>query len=280
MKLKLDENDNVVVIDGQAVYLDDEEKDIVINVDSLYKKIQTVNNESASRKRKIAEMEGQLKVLDGIENPVEWKENAVKALDTVQNLSDKKLIDADKVDELKKQIKDAYDTKTVELETTKNTEITGLNDTIKSKDSTIYNLLVSSRFATSPFFSGKDPKTVLLPDIAESYFGKNFKVEADDNGELIVAGYIGNDRIPSRNNPGENAGFEEAISEIIDKYPMKDRILRAGAAGSGSSGNQGGGEDSNIATLKAKYKDAVTTGNMVAAIGIKNQLHSKGVSVY
>lgn len=280
MKLKLDENENVVVIDGKAVYLDKDDKEIVLDVDSLYTKIQTVNNESASRKRKIAEMEGKLKVLADIENPEEWMEGAKKALETVQNLDDKKLIDADKVDQVKQQIKEAYDVKLADFETAKTVEVTGLNDVIKNKDGKIYNLLVSSNFATSPFFSGKDPKTVLLPDIAESYFGKHFKVEENDNGELIVAGYIGEDRIPSRNNPGENANFEESISEIIDKYPMKDRILRAGSSGSGSEGNQGGGDESDITTLKKKHKDAITAGNMTAAIGFKNQLYAKGISVY
>lgn len=280
MNLKLDENGNVVVVDGKAVYLDKDDKEIVLDVDSLYKKIQTVNNESASRKRKIAEMDDKLKVLVNIENPEEWMESARKALETVQNLDDKKLIDADKVDQVKQQIKEAYDLKLVDFETAKTVEITGLNDVIKNKDSKIYNLLVSSNFATSPFFSGKEPKTVLLPDIAESYFGKHFKVEENDNGELVVAGYIGEDRIPSRSNPGEGANFEESITEIIDKYPMKDRILRAGGNGSGSGGNQDGGEESDVATLKRKYKDAVTAKNMAAAIGFKNQLYTKGVSVY
>jgi hypothetical protein len=279
MKIKVDENGNVVVIDGNPVYLDDDDKEVVINVDTLYKKIQTVNNESASRKRKIAEMEDKIGVLEGIENPKEWMEEAKKALETVQNLSDKKLIDADKVDELKRQIKEAYDVKLSDLETSKTTEITSRDDIIKGKDVKIYNLMVSSRFETSPFFSGKDPKTVLLPDIAESYFGKHFKVEEDDNGDLIVAGYIGADRIPSRANPGEHANFEEAIAEIIDQYPMKDRILRAGGSGSGSQGNSGGGDDSDIGTLKSKYYDAKKTGNVALAISIKNQLHAKGMSV-
>jgi hypothetical protein len=251
-----------------------------IDVPSLYKKIQAVNNESASRKREIAEIKGKLGVLEGIENPEEWMTDAKKAIETVQNLDDKKLIDADKVDELKKQIKEAYDGKLNAFETTKATELKALGDTILDKDSKIYNLLVSSNFTTSSFFSGKDPKTVLLPEIAESYFGKHFKVEEGDDGELCVAGYIGADRIPSRNNPGENANFEEAIAEIIDQYPMKDRILRAGSSGSGSAGNQDGGDESNIATLKKRYNDAKTTGNMVLAISLKSQLHAKGVAIF
>jgi len=280
MKLKLDENGNVVVIDEKPVYIDKDEKEVVIDVMQLYSKIQAVNSESAARKRKIQEMEEKLVVLADIENPVEWMANAKKAVETVQNLSDKKLIDADKVDELKRQIKEAYDIKLADLETVKTTEIANRDKIISDKDGKIYQLMVSSRFASSPFFSGEDSKTVLLPEIAESYFGKHFKVEETETGELIVAGYIGEDRIPSRNNPGENADFEEAIAEIIDRYPMKDRIFRAGASGSGNSGQDNKGEKGDIAALKAKYKDALTAGNASMAITFKNQLHAKGISIY
>ena len=280
MKLKLDENGNVVVIDEKPVYIDKDEKEVVIDVPALYSKIQTVNSESASRKKKIAELETQLKVFEGIESPEEWVATAKKAVETVQNLSDKKLIDADKVDELKRQIKEAYDIKLTDLETAKAAEIASRDKTITDKDSKIYQLMVSSRFASSPFFSGEDSKTVLLPDIAESYFGKHFKVEETEEGELIVAGYIGDNRIPSRNNPGENADFDEAISEIIDKYPMKDRILRAGSAGTGTGDQDNKGEKGDIGTLKAKYRDAVKAGNAALSITYKNKLHAKGVSIY
>lgn len=278
MKPKLDENGNVVLQDGKVVYLDDNEKDVVLDVDGLYKKIQVVNGESATRKQKIRDFETKFKPFEGIEDLDAWMGDAKKALETVQNLEDKKLVDADKIDDLKRQIKEAYDDKMKEQEVVRLKEADEFKGVISDKDDVIYNLLVSSQFSRSPFFSGEEPKTVLLPDIAESYFGKHFKVEEGETGELIVAGYIGEDRIPSRNNPGEPANFEESIAEIIDKYPMKDRILRAGSSGTGSHGNRDNG-DNDIVSLKKRYQDAKAMGNIGLAISLKNELHQKGISM-
>lgn len=278
MKPKLDENGNVVLQDSKVVYLDENDKDVVLDVDGLYKKIQVVNTESATRKQKIRDFETKFKPFEDIEDLDTWMGDAKKALETVQNLDDKKLVDADKIDELKKQIKEAYDGKMKDLADGQLKEVNDLKGIILNKDSKIYNLLVSSEFSRSPFFSGEEPKTVLLPDIAESYFGKHFKVEENEAGELIVAGYIGEDRIPSRNNPGEPANFEESIAEVIDKYPMKDRILRAGNLGTGTHGNRDTG-DNDIVSLKKKYQDAKAAGNMSLAIGLKNELYKKGITL-
>jgi len=59
-----------------------------------------------------------------------------------------------------------------------------------------------------------------------------------------VVGYLGSEKIISKNNYGQLAGFDEALRIIVDQYPMKDAIIRAGAGGgAGGGGNsqmQGG----------------------------------------
>jgi hypothetical protein len=77
--------------------------------------------------------------------------------------------------------------------------------------------------------------------MATEYFGKHFKIE--DNR---IVGYLDGEKILSKTKYGELADFDEALETIIEKYPMKDRILRAGHAGgppaSGNS-NQSGGQN-------------------------------------
>ena len=74
------------------------------------------------------------------------------------------------------------------------------------------------------------------PDIAANYFSKNFSVEGEGNNARVI-GYLGGERIFSKEKPGEVAEFEEALGVIIDAYPMKDSIMRSSGGGAGSSGN-------------------------------------------
>jgi len=144
---------------------------------------------------------------------------------------------------------------------------------LNQKDGVIFELMVTSKFAQSPLFSGDKSTTILPPEIAAKYFGHQFKVEKDDSDNLIVIGYhMNGTQIYSRSQPGELAGFEEAIKEIIDEYPMKDSIMRAGFSG---SGGQGGGSDhgeNELETLKIAYAEALKNGQTQVAISLKNKI--------
>jgi hypothetical protein len=137
--------------------------------------------------------------------------------------------------------------------------------------------MVSNRFATSPFFSGTNPKTTLPPEIAETYFGKHFKVEEDKTtGALNLAAYHSNgDPVYSRQNPGEVANFDEAMVAIFDQYPGKDQLIRASGGGSGAGGGSGGKDDDegqDIKALEKQYAEAQKTGDAKAMVAIKNKL--------
>jgi hypothetical protein len=206
--LKLGENGNPLVTDGQN---DPFELDAL----HLYSKVPELNKENEKHRKRAKEAQEQLESLksqfDGIDDP----EKAREALKTVQNLDDKKLIDSNEVEKLKKSVADAYEKQLQEKD-----------KSLQEKDGHIYKLLVSNQFANSKVVNDK---TVLPPDMAEAYFGKHFKIE---DGQVV--GYIGEDKIYSREKPGEIAPFEEALQTIIDQYPMKDRILKAPPGGSGS----------------------------------------------
>jgi len=102
-----------------------------------------------------------------------------------------------------------------------------------AKEASIRTLLVKGIFDSSAFL--KD-KTVLPSDVAYASFGRHFEVK-EENGELRVVATMNGQPIFSRSDPGTFAAPEEALEAIIDKYPMKDRILKAPDGGSGSHPN-------------------------------------------
>lgn len=213
--LAMDDSNNPIRVDGDGKeypMTDD-------TLDATLSNLGKANNEAAERKRKLRVAEEQLKYLEGIEDPKEYFKKAEKALETVKNLDDKKLVDAGEVENLKKSISDSYEKKMAKL-----------IDTIELKDTELYQEKVSSRFAKSTVLE----KTVLPADVAEAYFGKNFKIE-----DGYVVGYLGDEKIYSKENPGSLANFDEALSEIIEKYPMRDKIMKADPGGSGTPSQSG-----------------------------------------
>lgn len=286
LELKFDEEGKVVFVEKEGVklpvYVDEDGKDIEVDVPSLFTKITEVSAEAKGHRKDKGALKEKFKLFDGIENLEEWKEEVEKAVETVNNFDDKKLVDAGKVEEIKRQIKEVHTEEIVNLH--KSYELSGVekDQVIKGKDVTIYKLMVSSKFAQSPFFSGENPKSTLPPEIAETYFGKNYKVEDDGKGELRTTGYK-KDGTPiySRENPGELAEFNEALEVIISEYPYKDRILRSSGAGSGAGGGSGAGADTGvdaqIAKLQTLWEEAMKNKDAKRALTLKNQIFDLNV---
>lgn len=283
MKLKFDEDGNPVIIEKEGlhypVYVDDDGKEIEADVPQMYAKIVELGGEAKQRREKFKELEGKFKIFSEIENLEEWKTEAEKAMETVKNFDDKKLMDAGKVDEIKKQMKEVHKEEIDAINNSHKSRYAEYDEKLKDKEDKIYHLMVSSKFAQSPLFSGKDPVSTLPPEIAETYFGKNFKVEEGNNGDLRVTGYISGNPIYSRKNPGELADFDEALEAVVDAYPLKDRILRSSGGGSGAGGGSGdsdrskGGIAGEIARLTSLHKKAMEEKNAKLAVSLKNRIH-------
>lgn len=213
-QLALDDNGDPIRIDSngnEASVKDD-------GIDSLQRAV----SESIQRKEKIQDLEKQLKNYEGIDDPQKAKD----ALEKVQNLENKDLIDAGKAEEMKQQIKDQYENK-----------ISEKDQALSERDQQIHNLVVSNAFASSQVVN---EKTILPPDVAEAYFGKHFKVE---NGQAVAYDQNGNP-IYSKDKPGEPASFDEALDHLVENHPQRDRLLKGspGGSGSGPGGGSGGGK--------------------------------------
>lgn len=282
-KIKVDENGAATVQeDGRVVYVDDTDgKEVPVDVNQLYIKINNLNSESAQRRRRINELEQQYAVLDGIEDVGEFVSQAQEALDKIAQLEASggsgDPPDAD-LEAAKKRIQESYDAKIAALEKKAESEKTTLAEQLKAKDSAIYRLTVATEFAKSEFFAGDSPQTFLTPDMAEKIWGDRFKVE-EHNGNYRVVGYdAAGNQILSRENPGEPAGFQEAIGAIIDGDPQKTKYMRAADSGTGSPGNgdPGSAKSNDIGVLKSRYQKAVLDKNTDLMFAIKRQLADLG----
>lgn len=213
MSWKLDENNNIVLKDGDPIYVDANGVEKTVGVDTIAR----LNNEAKEHRIAKEEALSKLKAYEGID-----PQKAREALEMVSKFDANKLIDTGEVDKLKAQITAQFQQQIVEKDN-------AFND-LKSK---FDNMLVDNLFANSEFIRNN----VAVPvDMFEAKFKNNFKVE---NGEVVAYGYDGS-RLMSKTRMGEPATCEEAMQILAESHPNKDVILRATPA-SGSGAGTGGG---------------------------------------
>jgi hypothetical protein len=257
MKLKLDEDGHVVLDNGMPVYVYEDGQEIPFDAPASQLKITELNTESKNHRLEAKEANEKLATFEGIEDPAA----AMKAIETVSNLDAKKLIDADQVEILKKQLGETYESERQKLVDGFTDKELGYTSQITDLNETMHQMVVMDRFSRSPYFAGENPKTTLTPDIAANHFGKHFKVEGSGVDAKVV-GYLNDDIIQSREKFGTPADFEESIGTIIDNYQFKDRILTSGKAGGPESkGNQ---ESSTGQMVFDKTDQAGISGNLEA----------------
>lgn len=219
MKLKLDANGNPVLQDGKPVYVMPDGKEIAFDFAENASRISRLNAEAQSHRERAEAAEKSLQAFSGITDPAA----ALKAMQTVAGLDEKKLIQAGERDAaVKAAVKPLEDQLSA---------ITRERDEARGQ---LDSHLVRGAFAGSKFiaekFSAKGPAGV---DIAQALFASRFKVE---NGKLVAYGTDGN-KLYSPTRHGELADADEAIALMVDAYPHKASIL----AGTGQSGTGAGG---------------------------------------
>ena len=221
MKLKLDAEGKPVLLDGKPVYVHDDGQEAAVDVPALFTSVRSRAEQSQRVENENKELKTQLKAFEGIEDPAA----ALKALATLKNLDDKKLVDAGEVEKVR--------TEAVKALEEKYAPIVKERDTLKSE---LYGERIGGAFSRSKTIA---EKFIIPADMVQARFGQHFKVE---EGKTVAYDAAGN-RIFSRVKPGEAADFEEALEILVSQYPYRDSILKGtGASGSGASGgNQGGG---------------------------------------
>lgn len=195
-------------------------KEAPFDADSTLGTISRLNGEAKTHRERAEKAEGALKGFEGITDPAA----ALKALHTVKNLDDKKLVDAGEVERVK-----AEAIKSVQAQ---------YEPIVKERDALmndLYSEKIGGAFARSKFIADK----VAIPsDLVQASFGRHFGIE----GGRIVAKDANGQQLFSRTRHGEPADFEEALEMLVDSYPHKASILKgSNASGGGAQGSGQGG---------------------------------------
>lgn len=228
MPFKYDADGNIVIqeVNGQKlpVFVNADGKEAPFDGDSTVATISRLNGEAKGHRERAEKAESGLKAFEGITDPAA----AIKALNTVKNLDDKKLVDAGEVERVK-----AEAIKSVEE------KYAPVAKKAKDLEGQLNSHLIGGAFTRSKFiaekFAAEGPAGV---EIAQALFSSRFKVE---DGKVVALDANGG-KIYSRTRHGELADAEEAIEIMVDAYPHKAHILKgSGASGGGASGGNGGG---------------------------------------
>ena len=219
MKLKLDESGGVVLSDGKPVYEDENGKERVLDAPAMRASLDRLQGELNKQNETIEQLTAKAKSVEGLDIDA-----ARKALETVGNLDQSKLIAADKVEEIRqaaiKSVEEKY--KPIEARAT-------------ALEQELFAEKVGGQFARSKFIA---EKTILPPDIAQATFGRHFELK---DGKVLAKDAHGN-LIYGDSNPGDPASFDEAMERLVAAYPHRDKILKgANHNGSGATGVDGGG---------------------------------------
>lgn len=252
MKLKTIEVNGTTyaeVQDGKPVYLAEDGKSIAFDAPATKDTISRLNREAQTHREAKEAAEAKLKAFDGLEDP----EKARKALETIKNLDDKKLIDAGEVEKVKQEAKAAFDEQ-LKAQDKKYKPVVEERDSLKNQ---LQQERLGAAFGRSKFIQ---EKLAIPVDLAQARFGNNFYIE---DGKIRAKGADGN-LVYSRANPGNPAEFDEALEILVDAYPYRDNILKgSGASGGGAGGSSGGGGGKRQVT-RAQF-DAMDAADKVKA---------------
>ena len=236
MKLKTIEVNGqtyAVIQEGKPVYVHEDGSEVPHDAPHTVATITRLNGEAKTHREAKEQLEAKLKGFEGIEDPVAAK----KALETLKNFDDKKLVDAGEVEKIKLEAIKAVEEKYA--------PIVQERDAFQSQ---LHNELIGGGFARSKFIQDN----IAVPvDMIQATFGKNFQIE---NGKVVAVGADGQ-KIYSRTRPGEIADFDEALETLVGGYQHKDSILKGSQAGGG--GFQGGGQGGGAKTLSRQQFESL-----------------------
>lgn len=233
------------ISDGKPVYVHDDGKEAPFDGPDMYAKILRDGKALVDLRKSFGEIETKLKAFEGIEDP----EAARKAIETMANLDAGKLLSAGKVEEIKLAARKAAEDQVAAANKNHAEELARTKGDLEKRTLELNTFMIGGGFSRSKLITDpKHPMALVIPaDIAQSAFGKNFKVEEGK----IVAYDNNNNKIFSRSKPGDLADFDEALETLVSQYPYKDQIIRgSGNRGDGARGSNGAGGTTNEALAK------------------------------
>jgi len=200
--------------------------------------------EAARIKRELDEARRQLPT---DEQRARWQELEVQA----QAAEEERMRRAGEFDGWRNQIQATHERElTVERQRWQNEEAAR-----KQAEKELEDTLIGREFADALDLFGPDGKTVLLPQVAQSYFGRHVVVETANGPDgkphrrVVVKDSSGTTIVDPRT--GQPQPFSKAMAEVIDAHPQRAHLLRgSGKVGAGSSGGGVGGSEIDLGRLR------------------------------
>lgn len=224
---KQDEAGNVVLKDGNPVYVNAEGQESTVDVGTISR----LNAEAKTHREARQKAEKDLKAFEGID-----PQAAREAISTVGKLKDKELVDGGEAQRLRDEI---------------TTQYTGQINTLTSERDEARNNLNGLRLDAAFGASKWIGENIAIPgDLFRRSFADRFKV--DENGNVVGLDKDGN-VLASRKKMGEYADFDEAVEIVVGQYDHRDQILKAPANGGTGGGGNGGGRGMGKVMKRAEY---------------------------
>jgi len=256
MKLKLDENGHVVVIDGKPVYVHEDGKEVAFDAPTTVATITRLNGEAKGHRERAEKAETALKVFEGIEDP----EAARKAVEMVANIEAGSLVAAGKVEEIKAAAKKAAEDTIAAANKALTDKLAQAEDTNAKLTGQLYEEKIGGAFSRSKFIA---EKIAVPPDMLQATFGRAFKIE---DGKVVAFDHTGN-KVYSRARPGEVADFDEALETLVDAYPFRDNIIKGAVGAGGGAGGGGNGAKRMVTRAQFDALDPVARADTARAAG-------------
>lgn len=242
VKFKVNEEGQIVVGEnGKPIIVLANGSEQEFDLEHTLGTITRLNGEAKTHREAKEDLDKRLKLYEGIDDP----EAARKALQTMQNLNDKQLVDAGEVEKVKQQVSEGYVK-----------QLQQKDEALQKLQSEFNNEIVGGKFSGSKYIA----ENLSVPyEMARAYFGNNFEYR---DGRLI--GKLNGNEIYSRANPAEFADFDEALDIMVSTSPFKDSILKGnGSSGGGFNGNNPGG-NGGTSKMPASLADCKTQEEKVA----------------
>ena len=232
LKYVLDEETKLIKTDGNGLplVLDDSQIDsepFGLDGIGLHTKVPSLQKESKERRTALNAAKKELSTFQDLGIDIEsydtWKADATKALDTIKNLEDNKLVEANKVEDIKKQVRDEVLAEKARSEKQYKDLLAEREASLNTVNGQVRSLVVDNQFHSSKYIPND---LIVTPTMARKIFGDNFKAEMVNNKTQAV-GYMNGEPVMSKSNVGEFAPFEEALKHMIDTDPDRDAYIKA-----------------------------------------------------
>jgi hypothetical protein len=223
---------NYAELDGEKpIFIHPDGKEAAFDVPDMYARLLRDGKRNSDLQKKLETTEATLRAFEGIDDA----EAAKKALETIKNLDEGKLLSAGRVEEIKAMASKAAEDRILAAQKQLTEKIATIEKERDNLRSDLYSEKIGGSFNRSKLIADK---FAIPADMVQARFGQNFKVE---DGKIIAYDSMGN-KVPSHSKPGELAEFDEALEILVSAYPYKDHILKgANNSGSGARSSNGAG---------------------------------------